>query len=72
MREEIILALEIYDRRMSGIAVAGHFRYYTHVLPGAVDAVAHGIGDFLGPLRGICQVISAVALMNPRSLGEIR
>nr|GFC98974.1 hypothetical protein [Tanacetum cinerariifolium] len=42
------------------------------VLPGAIEAAAHGVGYFLGKLGGVAQVVPAVALVHPGRLGEAR
>ena len=53
------------------MAVARHLRYDAHIFPGAVDAVAHGVCDFLWPSGGVGQIVLVAAAVYPRRLGEV-
>ena len=51
--DEIPVAFEFDDGLVIGVAVAGDFVEDALVLPGTIDATAHGIGDLFGELVSV-------------------
>ena len=70
MREEEPLVVIIDDGRVSRVAVASYLADDALCRPLAHDVVRHGVGNLLWPTRCIAQIILAIVLMHPRSLGK--
>lgn len=72
VREEYPLVSELHYGRVSGIGIACNLTYNSHISVRSANIVAHGISNLLWPLRRIGEVILAIMLMHPRSLGKLR
>ena len=68
--DEVIATLERDDRVVVGITVAGDFVDDPVLLPWASGRVGCSVGSLLGEVGRVGEIVGAVALMQPRGLGE--